>query len=123
MNMYYSVDELEVLAIAAKSVPNFVQLANDCAWRLHRYERIESEESAYYQEHQSGRPTKEGMRLRARGSRSYGEFWATLKALQMIAEGFGTIHTGTIHDEIMELADGTDTIVRRRALLAMANAR
>lgn len=120
MSMYYSVEELETITRACASVPNFSSLMFECAWKHSIYEKARKEANAYIDSHTSGRPSNRRERLQVNCAAKHGEFWATLQALTKIAEAFGTIHAGTIHDEIMEIVDGYDPINRRRQLFARA---
>lgn len=116
--MYYNATELETIAQAAKQTPAFTQIMNLCAWKCSVYERTRIDLNKYMDEHKSNRPTKDRERMQAQCSRAFGEFWALLDALRTLAEPYGTIHTGTIHDEIIEMIDGHDPIKVRRLLLA-----
>lgn len=122
MSMYYCAEELETLAKAVKAVPNFGRVVYQCAWNYSVYDRARLEANKYIDSHPTNRPTKERERLQVACSRKFGEFWALLEVVKTLAEPYGTIHAGTIHDEVMELANGHDTIKARRELLAMANA-
>ena len=122
MSMYYSTNELETITKACAAVPKFSNLMFMCAWKYSEYDTARRNENDYAEEHKSGRPTKERERLQVCCSRKFGEFWAMLESLHMIAEAYGTIHTGTIHDEILEIVDGYNTInshKRMRELYAM----
>lgn len=119
MSMYYSTEELETITKVCAAVPKFSNLMFECAWKYSVYDRSRNEANAYLDSHKSGRPTKERERLQVECSRKFGEFCALLEALKTIAEAFGTIHAGTIHDEIMEIADGYDTINNHRHMLSL----
>ena len=119
MSMYYCAEELETLAKAVKAVPNFSRVVYQCAWNYSVYDRARLEANKYIDSHPTNRPTKERERLQVGCSRKFGEFWALLEVIEMMAEPYGTIHAGTIHDEIMELADGHDTIKARRKMREM----
>lgn len=120
MSMYHSATELETIAKAAKHTPAFQNVMSLCAWKYSVYERNRTNANKYIEVHPSNRPTKERERLQVQCSRSFGEFWSLLDALQTLAEPYGTIHTGTIHDEIIEMVDGHDPIKTRRLLLSSA---
>lgn len=122
MSMYATQAEYQTLAQAITCAPKFQNMLYQCAWLYSCYDGTRRDVDAYMAEHKTNRPTKERERMQIQCSRAFGEFWATLQCLHMVAEAFGPIHTGTIHDEIIELSDGHDTIRRRRELLTRANA-
>lgn len=120
MSMYYNVTELETIAKAAQEISAFTQVMNMCAWKYSVYERNRLDCNKYIDEHPTNRPTKDRERLQVECSRAFGEFWSLLDALKTLAEPYGTIHTATIHDEIIEMVNGHDPIKVRRLLLASA---
>lgn len=122
MSMYYSTEELETIAKAASNTPGFFNLMFECAWKYACYDRSRTEANDYIEEHKSGRPTKERERVQVTCSRKFGEFWSLLEALKTLAQAYGTIHAGTIHDEVIEMVYGYDTISFRREAMAAAKA-
>ena len=121
MSMYYNADELQTIATAVTSTPNLSNLFFDCAWRYACYDKARTNENDYLATRTNNRPTKDRERVRVTTARKFGEFWSLLSTLRTLCEPYGTIHAGTIHDEIIELSNGSDPIAARRRLLALAN--